>query len=200
MYPHDGSFFTGTIQSKSATYRVENLEKIFLFTKCWDDWHTFTGEIEGYIYRKASGCHKGLCICQIDSKEKIARFDLFVDSNKKSWRVEIIPSDWKPKSHTVITFPNTWHLALLISAVASFGAEFGDLRFCCNNCVKWSSGLVAYLQNPDKYSVLKESCPNPINDGVKLVKYIKESGCELGYKHETESKPEKKFEMFEVTA
>ncbi len=142
---------------------VQNLKSIFLFTKCWDDWRIFNGEIECYIYQKPHTSHEGLCIRQIRFEENVARLDLTV--KESSWKVKIVPALWKPETCNVIDIPHIWHLALLIGAVAKFGRDFGDLNLFSNNSHRWSNGLVAYLSDPFKYSVLSDDCPGPINEG-----------------------------------
>lgn len=181
----------GSCESKSGRYQFDN--SICLFTNCWNDWKQYYGEIQGYVYINKKKCHKGLCIKKKDEgEENAARFDLFTDPKEKNWRVEIHSCIWRPKGRTVITFPHSWHFPLLIGAVASFGTEFGDWKYCSNNCHAWSRGFVSFLKDSAKYDALTAQCDGPMNDGADLVSYTSTKyDCELSIRL-SDSPPVKK--------
>lgn len=128
----------------------------------WDIWKDYSGKLEGYIYI-GKNHHKGICIRKMGemNNENILNFDLSVN-NKAKWEVKVTSrsSDlWNPTDDHTFKTTNTWTLTLLVLALIKFGNSFGGWHLCCNNCRKWSSGFVEFIQDPKKYKHLNLENP-----------------------------------------
>ena len=174
---------SSTSKRCEITCIAPSANNIVIHSTCWNNWNDYNGRLEGYIY-SSGGCHKGICIRQIDSKI-VARFDLFIEN--KVWKVKVKSSKWEPKKQTIFKTSGNWHLALILLSVVRFGTTFGKWKLCNNNCHKWSKGFFAVLfVSEDKYKTLKSSCPGPILNEFKLQSIIEKFGWKFNLKPDDE--------------
>ncbi len=153
-----------------------NGKTILLDMALWDIWKDYSGKLEGYIYT-GKNHHKGICIRKMGemNNENILNFDLSVN-NKAKWEVKVTSrsSDlWNPTDDHTFKTTNTWALTLLVLALIKFGNSFGGWHLCCNNCRKWSSGFVEFIQDPKEYKHLNLENP-PTGNMIEFKEYYKE--------------------------
>ncbi len=164
--------------SNSSKCTLPSANKILFDETCWDSWIGYNGKLEGYIYTKKNGLHKGVCVRQIGTDIAV-KFNLNVVD--KVWIVKVESCTWRPNEQSIIsTTSGNWHLTLMLICVVQLGSKFGDWNLSKNNCRDWSKGLFVMLfDNEDVYKKLKLS--NSIQEGVELIKLIKRLGWDINF-------------------